>query len=141
MAYWGLRSSKESRSIHRTSFKWNEIEDGYIVGTPCVKLKGDHNNQNGRGAALTNRTAKLYLAYVDHLPIIQYKGLFYLYTMLKHHINCLMPPPHLLIQDVGYIFRKEASQAQLAVSFTVVTNFSVVILFSYFFVLFNNVGR
>ena len=36
--------------------------------------------------------------------------------MLKHHIEVLMPPQHLFTEDCGFIFRKEASQSQIAVS-------------------------
>ena len=38
-----LRSSEEPRQLRRDSFEWGIIEDGHFVGTPYVKLKGDHN--------------------------------------------------------------------------------------------------
>ena len=36
--------------------------------------------------------------------------------MLKLYIDVLMPPQHLFLEDCGFIFRKEASQSQIAVS-------------------------
>ena len=114
-----LRSSEEPRHLHRDLFEWGIIQDGHFAGTPYVKLKGDHDGQKGKPTTLKNHTAKEKTSHVHHLPILKHDGLFCLYNMLELLIKHYMPPKHLL-EDVGYIFRKEASIPQIAVSFIVV---------------------
>ena len=92
--------------------------NGRFAGTPHVKLKADHDGQKGKGCTLKNHTAKQHLAHVNHLPILKHDGLFCLYNMLELVIKHYMPPKHLL-EDIGYIFWKEASIGQIAVSFIV----------------------
>ena len=116
----GLRSSEEPRQLHCDSFEWGIIQDGHFAGTLYVKLKGDHDGQKGKPTTLRNHTAKEKTSHVNHLPILKHDGLFCLYNMLELLIKHYMPPKHLL-DDVGYIFRKEASIPQIAVSFIVVT--------------------
>jgi len=47
------------------------------------------------------------------LSLIKHDGLFCLWNLLDLSINHFMPPKHLM-EDVGYIFRKEASIPQIA---------------------------
>ena len=54
----GLRSSEETRQLHRESFEWGIIQDGHFAGTPYVKLKADHDGQKGKLTTLKNHTAK-----------------------------------------------------------------------------------
>ena len=115
----GLQSAREPRQLHVDSFEWGIIQDGHFAGIPYVKLKADHDGQKGKPTRLKNHTTKQHLAHVNHLPIIKHDGLFCLYSMLDLLINHYMPPKRLL-EDVGYIFRKEALIGQIAVSFIVV---------------------
>ena len=113
----GLRSSEEPRQLHCDSFKWGIIQEGHFAGTPYVKLKGDHDGQKGKPTTLKNHTASEKTAHVNHLPILKQEGvLFCAYNLLDLIINKFMPPKELLV-DPGYIFRKEASMSQIAVSF------------------------
>ena len=115
----GLSSFKEPRHLHCDSFEWGIIQDGHFAGTPYVKLKGDHDGQKGKPTTLKNHTAKEKTSHVHHLPILKHDDLFCLWNMLDLVINHYMPPKHLM-EDVGYIFRKEALIPQIAVSFIVV---------------------
>ena len=99
----GLSAGRKPRSISIViPLNGGTIEHDHFASTPCVKLKSDHNSHKGHDTTLMNHTAKHHVAHVDHIPIIYHKGLFCLYSMTKLHINSLMPPSHLLMQDVGF---------------------------------------
>ena len=83
----------------------------------------EHLAQKGKASTLKNHTKKAHLSHVNHLPILMLDALFCPYMMLKLQINVLMPPQRLLTQDCGFIFRKEALQSQIAVSYNVCLNF------------------
>ena len=112
----GLRSGQEPRNLHRDLFEWITIETGHFAGTPAFKLKKTHLGQKGYATTLKSHTKKEHLSHVNHLPIIKTNTLFCVYTMLKHLIVVLMPPQRYFREDCGFIFRKEASQSQIAVS-------------------------
>ena len=113
----GLWSGAEPHALHCNFFEWFVIEKGHVAGTPAFKLKKMHLGQKEKAFTLKNHTKKEHLSHVNHLHIIINKGaLFYLYTMLKLHIDVFMPPQHLFLEDCRFIFQKEASQPQIAVS-------------------------
>ena len=101
-----------------------------LNGAPSKKVTYN-DGQKGKTRTLKNHTAKQHLVHVDHLPIIKRNDLFCTYNMLDLVIKLYMPPKNLL-EDVGYIFRKESSQPQIAVSFIVVNVFNIVLLLSIF---------
>ena len=118
----GLRAAREPRQLHVDSFEWGIIQDGHFSGTPFVKLKADHHRQKDKPTTLKNHTTKQHLAHVNHLSILKHSSLFCLYNMHDLVINHFMLLKYLL-EDVGYIFRKEALIGQIAVSFIAVNVF------------------